>query len=81
MFQYPPYYFKPDYPGSKEAQSSSVSQTKVTHPVSETFLNFEYYKCFAMRHLQFQFFAIFVGAVPNHSMRFRKLHFLRLFMC
>ena len=40
------------------------------HPVSETYLNFEFYKCFALRHLQFQFFAIFIAAVPNHSMRY-----------
>ena len=54
---------------SAETHSNFVPHVKLDHPVSETYLNFEYFKCHAIRHLQFQFFAIFIAAVPNHSMR------------
>ena len=46
-----------------------VPHAQLKHPVSETYISSEYHKCFALQHLQYQFFGIFVAAVPNHSMR------------
>ena len=46
-----------------------VPHSQLKHPVSETYISSEYHKCYALQHLQYQFFGIFVAAVPNHSMR------------
>ena len=64
---------------SGENMAYRVPHTQLTHPVSETYSNFDYYKCYALQHLQYQFFGIFVAAVPNFSLRniaHRTLQFL-----
>ena len=50
-----------------------VPHAQLTQPVSETYMNSDYHKCYALQHLQYQFFGIFVAAVPNHSMRYEFL--------
>ena len=39
------------------------------HPVSEVFSCSEYHKCLALQSGPYQLFAVFIPAVPNHSMR------------
>ncbi len=56
-------------PNSGENMAFRVPHVQLKHPVSETYVAHDYYKCYALQHLQFQFYAIFVVAVPNHSMR------------
>ncbi len=49
--------------------SFKVPHVQLNQPVSETYICSDYHKCFALQHMQYQFFAIFIAAVPNHSMR------------
>ena len=47
----------------------AVPHARLRHPVSESYLSTEFHKCVAVQHRHCQLFAIFVAAVPNHSMR------------
>ena len=47
----------------------AVPHVQLSHAVSDTFLVSEFHKCYALQHMQYQLFAIFLSAVPNHSMR------------
>lgn len=56
-------------PNTGENMAFRVPHVQLKHPVSENYMSFDYFKAYAIQHMQFQFFAIFVVAVPNHSMR------------
>ena len=57
-------------PTSGEALAyKAVPHAQLSHGVSDTYVVSEFHKCYALQHMQFQLFAIFMSAVPNHSMR------------
>ena len=47
----------------------AVPHVQLNHSVSDTYVCSEFHKCYALQHMQYQLFAIFLSAVPNHSMR------------
>ena len=58
----------------------AVPHVQLNQSVSDTYICSEFHKCYALQHLQYQFFAIFLSAVPNHSMRNIAHRTLQLFL-
>ena len=54
---------------SRVANTIFMLYFQCKHPVSEVFSCSEYHKCLALQSGPYQLFAVFIPAVPNHSMR------------
>ena len=49
--------------------TTNVTHVELSHPATESYMAFETHTCVAVAHAQYQLFALFPPAVPNHSMR------------